>query len=521
MNWKILGFTAGAIVIINVLLAAILLPFNLGFNAMLDENTTDNTSTVLYKEKADTPTVGTPKVLAETIIEELINKTPTVEGWTIQGGVNTTPVSTALDLTCATPANTVSPAYSRNLSYTNGNPSSGLSVQVNAYNAGQGAKATEEIIKKAENCSEVTISNKNLGYATESFTIEDKGSRDGSGGEGKTVVFRVGDVVGVTAVRGADKTVVDALSKNWYANWGDILTTDICPQQLSTLADASRSPFNSEYKEGWLHRETVTLDDARSLVADIVGRIVLQQNISSGQTSVQDSKALVPSEPLNTSPILEIVKHPETVKVTLPENKPLKPGVPVFPQAPSTFTTEPIVLNDETGPGCGWAFTGQTSPVKDTSKEKENKILDARIAAADKLMEAKSLWWSDKYEYGKAYKVYASQAEVYNNWVKEANKAISKAWWEAYDQSLITYQDKVIAYIEEYTKWKAANPKCSAPENVISSTPAPTTGPVTQDPNCPTPPKAPVRPAQPTIPKPELMPSGAIPAAPATVPSVL
>ena len=513
MLWKKALIVVAAILTINVILALIILPLNVQIDDMLSKATAaDNTSSVLYQKSKDDKTVKIIETPAETVLNSLISKLPPVDGFTMQGKVNEQVVSSSLDERCATPTATISPVYGRSVSYSASDKLAGVSMQVNAYPAGQGAKYTEELLGRVAKCTNVKVFNHNLGYATESFSIDDNGVTDGVGGEGRTTIFRVGDVVGVVSVRSVDKTLAETLSKTWYTNWGTILTTEVCPQQLSTTVDASRSVFDANYNNGWLHRETVTLDDARSLVSSIIMQEKLPQ--TSFFLPATETQTLLPTQPLNTSPLLEVVKYPDSLKPVFPENKPTVPAVPKFPEEPKTFTTEPVITNDEVGPGCGWKFTGQVAPVSDSSKKKTNEITDVRIAAADKLMVSRSSLWSSRFQYGKDYKEYAAYAEIYNNWVKAANKAISKAWWDAYDQSLVAYQDSTIAYIEAYAKWKIANPTCIAPENtipIVNPTPVPSTTPVqtpttTLAPGCPTPPKAPIRPVEPTIARPELLP---------------
>lgn len=508
VNFKTVFFAVGGMILVNLFIFALILPLNINTNQMLQQaKQADNTDTVLHDTVPEVTSSESVETTAEKTLKILNENIPTLDGWTLQGVPTTSPLSYSVDLRCPVPASTVSPVYSMNSSYSyQGNPNTGMLIKLDAYSAGEGGKATEELIAKAEKCENIDLYNRNLGYAAESFGIDDNGAREVSGGEGRTVVFRVGDVVGSVSIRGADKALVEQIAAQWYSRWPEILTVDICPQQLSTSTDALRASFNpSSNSSEWLHRETVSLDDSRALAASISGRILLISSIPLLNGTPEQSKAIVPEEPLNTSPLLELVKYPDSLNVTLPADKPNKPGVPAFPKPPEVLTTEPIKIYDEVGPGCGWAFTGQVNPEKNETQEQENKILDARIAAADKLMEAKTLWWFQRYEYGQEYKTYSAFAEKYNTWIKEANKVISKAWWDAYTASLIGYQDRVVAYIEEYASWKTANPGCAAPENNIGllSSPEPLQS---LTPGCPSPPKPPVRPAEPTIPKPEFMP---------------
>ena len=372
-------------------------------------------------------------------------------------------------------AGTVTPAAVRSLTYTGAAEQTAV-AEILAYPAGLGAQATADLLAAAQKCPKISVTTKDMGFATQSFTIENTANPPTA----REVVFRAGDVVGIVAVKGGDLNTTPAWSKSWYATWAPVLTTVVCPDQASSLADASRSPSSPEYVGGWQHREVITLDEARQIAADTAGRILVHggADSSTGVTKVPDAPLTDAGVPA-TLP----TGYPSDVDVTLPADRPARPAVPQFPLMPTSIASAVSVVPDLVGPGCGWKFTGEKEPAFDNTAA-ATAAQQSRQAAVKTLVKARAHWWMARYQYAVAYNQYAADVKKWNDWESAASAAIATAWWASYDKAELAYQEQAVAWTVQYAQWQAANAASGC----------------TTD--CPTPPAKPVEPVKPTLPRP-------------------
>lgn len=352
-----------------------------------------------------------------------------------------------------------------------------VTVQLMAYPAGLGAVAASYILNQAGSCSGVVVKKTDLGYATQSFEIDSANPKNFD----SSVYVRVGDVLGVVTTINAPAVGLAAQwASSWYPNWSKILTVDVCPQQTSTIADSSRSPYSVNYVGGWNKREVVVLDKQRTVAADIAGHVLL---LNATRGDVKSTVTVLPTSAETPVVAVPLTGYPTTLSVSLPSGEPGKPVVPIFPTEPNSLATSAYVVADPIGPGCGWAFTGETPPTLSNNATFVDSV-NATFNAATKLVKARADWWVGRYDYVTALNEYMTAVTAWNIWVSSANVIIATALWKQYNSDVIAYQDASIIYAVTYAGWKR---NCPAPFDAST---------------CPNQPKAPVAPTVPPVPNP-------------------
>lgn len=462
--------------------------FAVGFNGsfVTSHKSTSHSPTTATKKVKDLVTKPlTPDIVA---LDGLIASVVPLSGWDNSSVVSNISEPTFVDTTCGTQTTTVPVSLMRSQTYVSAaSPASTVSVQVEAYPAGLGAVETSYVLNQVSTCSAASVANSDLGYATQSFEVNSTIPNNFD----SSVYIRVGDVVGVVTTAGSK--IADASTSwasSWYPSWAKFLTTNVCPQQTSTVADSSRSPYSVNYAGGWNKREVVILDKQRKVAADIAGHVLLL-----GSTiKVSTNTATTSPAPANTVTVLPTVAekpvlavpltgYPASLKITLPTGEPTKPIVPIFPTEPNSLATSSQVVADPVGPGCGWSFTGEAVPI---NKNNSSAVVaaNAEFNTATKLVAARAEWWVDRYNYVIALNTYTAEVAVWNKWVAAANPVIAAALWKQYNSDVIAYQDASIVYAIAYANWEKS---CPSPFNAST---------------CANPPVAPVAPTQPAVPNP-------------------
>jgi hypothetical protein len=333
-----------------------------------------------------------------------------------------------------------------------------------------GAEASTAVRDELLNCPGASLLDDDLGFGAESYLIALPGTRS-SPEPVLVAVVRAGDVVGMLTASQQAPDRVTTVVRTWFEAWTPVMTVDICPQQATTVIDATRNPSHPDYAGGWVRRETVTLDGARESSADIAGRILLRQ------AAGFDDAIPLPTAPLPDPAVAPLPDFPAELTVVLPADRPLRPEAPRYPQPPTTAVTEPIVAKDPVGPGCGWAFTGLTAPDA-VEQTPPRTAAQKRIAAVAELVEARAAWWVARYEYAVAHRQFVADAKAWNAWQAQATTTIATAWWKAYDDAYRSYLEASVTYIADFADWEGCSRDCG---------PAPT---------------SPVPPEQPKLPRP-------------------
>lgn len=456
-------------------------------------------------------TLGSEPV-AYAMLNDLINKVTIPPGW---GKIATdrSPLVPALYTRCN--ATIVSPALTHSLVLRKSD--AGILITASAYPAGLGPEAFKEISSTASACNGFWVTNDiKLGVA--SIAVDDNGALDGSGRNGRTIWVRWGDVLGMISIRGGgDLYQADAIMTDWVNQWSSVITNQICLDSHDTISDVVRSPLYTNYK-GLTKIQHVTLTQAQQAQADAEGQTLVanaQASIHSTTTkgktlnSTVDQNTSLPTAALPDATIVPLIKYDSSVNPILPPNEPtvVNPTAPVFPVLP---VGKPVVglFQDTTGPGCGWAFTGEVAP-GGISPTQVDATLASLQAAQNQLINDEAQYQLAKWTYLVAYQKYLATVKLWNTWVAQANIAIVDALWLNYDTNVVNYASNQNLYNKANTAWQSCvnsqnvspNPSISPSPSVSSATPSASPVPSSSN-TCGDQPVAPVKPIRPSYPRP-------------------
>jgi hypothetical protein len=143
-----------------------------------------------------------------------------------------------------------------------------------------------------------------------------------------------------------------------------------------------------------------------------------------------------------------------------------------------------IPAQDDTGPGCGWAFTGMTAPAFDAAAAAKTKT-ELTLAAMTKLNADGKEWQKSVLDYWTAYAEYEKSAKAYTDY-GTAVTAVNTSWaaidkkWVAYNDDMAAFRKATKARSEFLDRQKAAQADydakvavCDAPQPVVTVTPPP------------------------------------------------
>jgi hypothetical protein len=263
----------------------------------------------------------------------------------------------------------------------------GVTVQLWAYGAGQGARVVEDLRGRLRTCTPAA------GYtpylSAGAVTDADGFTATSTAGAQPVVwvVWQRGDVVAsvaYTRFSGAGLTAAHQVARSV----DDLLTRRLAPhcRDLSpSVDDARRNPYTSgEDYTG--HTRTVRLtvpvppqlDEPAAApvpetsvpepvaMPDLAPVLVPDRSTweDTNADGIGDTPPPVEDAPRGPAPVLI---DPDAVAV--PEGLPtVEPPYPARPQRPEEKVAVEVPAVDTAGPGCGWAFLGQEAPVVDRDR---------------------------------------------------------------------------------------------------------------------------------------------------------
>jgi len=416
-------------------------------------NTTHPAQIVVPPPPAQASTVSWTKTPAADAIRTAISSIP--KDWTRRGD-QLTSVTPPFPLSCNVGG--VQSAFSVSQGYNNG-----TTVALASYTAGTGALAFKTQRDNSGACVEANTAVSNVsetGIGSEAFTIQVRRGLATS----QTTVFRRGDVIGYVLVDGGASAspahTVDTILSNVMGNQ--------CINEKSTTDDAKRTLWSGVPFTGLLTEKQATIE-AWSLPST---------------PSVASYKATpIPAQigPVQPVTMPTVPDYPVWPKL------PAEQKLPEVPQAPApAATTTKTVLNrvpDDSGPGCGWAFTGTVAPTFNQSEvdASNNSIIKA---AQDELTKNAQDWSKSVLAYWEAVDNYTKSVSDYEKFRTEV-ASVSDAWkpisdqWKAYYTSQANYDNAVKAHdafvaqkADAQKSYDAAVQVCNAPDPV--QTPQPT-----------------------------------------------
>ncbi len=391
-------------------------------------------------------------------------------GWVTASGLSWTG-GTPFDATCGRPA--ADAALSGTRIYGVGKRQ--LVATVSAYSAGTGAVAFDQWAQLLGRCAgPVSRTATSIGAAGSGARTAAAASaadafvawiRATDGRPAASALFwRRGDMIAVLATPSAspdglasaaislDRVLVGALAGR-------------CADVSSTVADAARTPW-------------VAGDGFTGLTAPITVTVAPSPIPSPPPGVAAVAPTWTPS-PL-PSPSFPVRPADPLWPTDLPTPV-VSPTAPLAPAPAPTLSIVPSREPDPTGPGCGWAFTGQVEPPFDAAREQA--LADARIAQAqDDLAGQQALYVADVVTYWQQVPVYDAEASAFAAYVAQV-RTVAEAWdriqqeRDDYDRALADYNATLqtrTVLLQQQEQAQAAYDAAVAACATASPTPAPT-----------------------------------------------
>lgn len=440
---------------------------------------------------------------ADSLTDQLLSTLALPNGW-IQGEKSNLVTGSPIDFSCPQ-NNTIRPVISRTISIdrTSGELSGGM-IQVAVYPAGLGALAIANIKNQVKSChGNAWINNSpNLGF--ESLSVDDShGNLFSSGPSARTIWTRQGDIVAFVSIRGNHRYNVDQIISDWFKKWDSILSIQNCINLQSTVGDSIRSPLSGNY-QGLLENKQLVLTPEESASADAQG----QKLIATEANSKGISDYTILDTPVTLPKVIKLINYPISLNPILPPNRPILAPDPIYPTKPIGITISGLIP-DSTGPGCGWALTGETPPIA-TNQSLPGSITNLLAEGKSKLINEQAQRSLDKWNYKQAIQPYSLEIESWNSWANQANAIITQALWADYDDKVILYNQVLNNYNIIHQNWITACPtpipsSIASPVTSTTATPIPTPTITLAKTNnaidCSIEPIKPVAPSEPSVPR--------------------
>lgn len=349
------------------------------------------------------------------------------EGWQGAGTLMTAP-QTPYPFSCVTEG--INPVLSVSKNFN----AAGTSIQVltTAYSAGLGAQGMKAKFDKARACagndaSYFLGSLQGIGAESYQATVSKAGLNT------RTVIWRYGDIV-VYLIADINNMSTYGLAKAFNDNMVAKLAGTCVAQDYETDAP-NRNPFSELEYKGFFADKTVEIKkvDAPKIPAGVSYK---ETPLPAPEVAVQDITVPVASSAYPVWPLLPAAKEK-----------------PVAPKSPSTEPPSKqvfrIMAEDKVGPGCGWAFTGSTSPAFDAKKadsfntEEETKTTSALNASAKQ-------WQTDVLKYWDEYGTFQTNVAAWDIYATQV-EAVRAAWqkidtdWANYKEAKAFYDSQVRA----------------------------------------------------------------------------
>lgn len=407
----IMGSVIGLLTVVGL---AVALVWNSGLPIVYKENPKQAVTKVipLTSQWAVSPAAVT--------LKKALNQPP--KGWEGKGNILETP-QTPYPFSCA--ADGINPV----LSYAKNFKSNGSEVQVmlTAYTAGLAEAGVQDKLKRAVTCGGGTYSRYKISGYDDGYQI----NVSTSGQNTKTIMFRHGDVVAYV-IGDAGSQTVSTSSKDMYEHLSQLMR-DVCATPKYSGTELSRSLFSGEDFKGYY---TTAQAKIPSVLIPDVPTDADYSAVAIGSPTTKLKSLDLPTQP-TAYPVWPLL--PKEVK---------KPKVPEVPdkEAPTEKDYEKLT-KDSTGPGCGWSFTGSTSPVFDQPKaDAQNK--SAVDVTTKELQDEATQWQKDVLSYWEDYAKYQKQSPKWNKYTENVAK-VKSAWakiandWDAYYTAKANWDQQV------------------------------------------------------------------------------
>lgn len=339
------------------------------------------------------------------------------------------------------------------VSYAQGYGVNGRSIQIvtGAYTAGLGALTMKQQFEKVSQCAGDTwigtVPVTGLGTEAYSSTVTKGGSAT------KIITWRNGDVVTYLLAENNNGDVL-----NNATAFNDALTAKlapVCVDMKSTVEDAGRSVFSGQPFTGRVINDTVTI--AQVPLPEVVVKPTLPlfgKDLTPKGYTYKSANGVVKTPLPAPAQETAAVDIPQTPSYPVWPLMPVAPEEPIAPKSPNatppTVKNVPIVVKDEQGPGCGWAFMATVSPNFDAQAAESKKTTD-KAAATSLLKTEASNWQKSVLSYWKEYATYTAKTKAWNDYAAKV-ESVKVAWdaiaeqWRIYNTKLANYENSVKAH---------------------------------------------------------------------------
>lgn len=325
-------------------------------------------------------------------------------GWEGTGTLLTSP-QTPYPFSCVTDG--VNPVISLAKNFNAGGTS--IQVMTTAYSAGLGAKGMKAKFDRSYGCAS---GDANYGLSP----LQGPGAEAyqatvaKSGLNTRTIIWRYGDIVVYLIADGGNGNaagLASAFHDNMLAKLGGV-----CVAENYEDADVSRNPFSGNEYKGFYVDKKVSIEKT-PLPKIPSGATYTTTPLPAPEVAVPDIE--VPLEPS---------EYPVWPKLPAPMTKPTAPSSP-SKESPSEKNIG-TKAEDVTGPGCGWSFTGSTSPSFDAPEaDVFNKAAETK--AKEELSAASKRWQEDVLKYWEDYASFKEQLPKWDAYAKQV-ETVRAAW---------------------------------------------------------------------------------------------
>ena len=353
-----------------------------------------------------TPTPSVSRVAlasspAQSVVTTTLSTQP-ASGWVPAGALGWTG-GTPFDASCGRPQEDA--ALSGTRVYAVGRRQ--IVATVSVYTAGAGAVAFAQWTSLLGRCAGPVSRFAASGPSTDAMVA---GIGSVAGRPAASALFwRRGDVVGIVATPSSSP---DGLAPA-AASLDTVMLTSMntaCASVSSTLADAARSP--------WIDGVTFT-----GLTHPV------PVSVTPSPLPVPPAGVTPPPPSYSPTPLPSVSLPMRPADPVWPTDLPTpvaSPVQPVFPVAAPAVSVIPSRADDPVGPGCGWAFTGQTPPPYD-GVEQAAVANALAVQAQQELNGAQSLWQSNVVSYWQQVPAYQQQATAFLAYAA-AVQQVADAW---------------------------------------------------------------------------------------------
>ena len=352
-------------------------------------------------------------------------------------------------------------------------------VAVMAYTAGLGAGAFQDWQRQLSTCN-----------GASSYSVPGPASAGSNASAAPTDAL----VVWGTNVKGAPSA-----SLMWRR--GDILSWVNAPRSISNTLGTKSLQFDQLLLES-IAGSCATVDSA---LADAARSPWLAPKDFTGlirQVPVAVPHAPWPTLPPGSTPVAQTYSPPPVPSISYPSRPAdpvwpndlptpvAAPEPPMQPTLPPSAQSVPSRAPDPTGPGCGWAFTGQVPPRYD---EVQQHALAQGLAdqARASLEQGQQQWQANTLAYWQAVPAFSEQLQAFLVYAA-AVRDVALQWdsisaqRDAYDYAVRQYNDALAAQqqfiLDQQQAQGAYNAALTACANAPVYTPIPTPTPTSESP---------------------------------------